>query len=61
MHIENILINSSADWGKSDPLSVPKTALYMENEGFSENEIEKLLYNNPESFLKKSKNYKINN
>ena len=39
----------------------PKTALYMENEGFSENEIEKLLYNNPESFLKKSKNYKINN
>jgi len=59
--IENVLINSSADWGKSDPLSVPKTALYMENEGFSENEIEKLLYNNPESFLKKSKNYKINN
>ena len=59
--IENVLINSSADWGKSDPLSVPKTALYMENEGFSENEIEKLLCNNPESFLKKSKNYKINN
>lgn len=59
--IENILINSSADWGKSDPLSVPKTALYMENEGFSENEIEKLLYNNPESFLKKSRNYKIHN
>ena len=33
----------------------------MENEGFSEKEIEKLLYHNPESFLKKSKNYKINN
>ena len=59
--IERTLINSSADWGKSDPLSVPKTSLEMENEGFSENEIENLLYYNPESFLKKSKNYKINN
>ena len=39
----------------------PKTSLEMENEGFSENEIENLLYYNPESFLKKSKNYKINN
>ena len=59
--MDNILINSSADWGKSDPLSVPKTGQLMENEGFSEKEIEKLLYYNPESFLKKSKNYKINN
>lgn len=59
--MDNILINSSADWGKSDPLSVPKTGQLMENEGFSEKEIEKLLYHNPESFLKKSKNYKINN
>ena len=58
--IERTLVNSSADWGKSDPLSVPKTGLHMENEGFSKNEIEKLLYYNPESFLKKSKNYKIN-
>jgi len=59
--IERILINSSADWGKSDPLSVPKTAIQMEKDGFSTNEIEKLLYYNPESFLKKSNNYKRDN
>ena len=31
---DRILINSSADWGISDPLSVPKTALEMESNGF---------------------------
>jgi len=54
-----ILINSSADWGKSDPLSVPKTALQMEVEGFSQNEIEKLLFQNPHNFFKQSKNFKV--
>ena len=57
---DRIFINSSADWGKSDPLSVPKTALQMENEGFSEDEIKKLLYDNPNNFFKKSKNYDDN-
>lgn len=55
---DKILINSSADWGKSDPLSVPKTALKMEEEGFSQTEIEKLLFHNPNNFFKQSKNYK---
>ncbi|MGY5151461.1 MAG: TatD family hydrolase [Candidatus Nitrosopumilus sp. bin_6a] len=52
-----ILINSSADWGISDPLSVPKMALEMESHGFSENEITKVLFDNPNSFFKQSKNY----
>ena len=54
---DRILINSSADWGISDPLSVPKTALEMELNGFSQNEIEKVLYNNPNSFFKQSNKY----
>jgi len=54
---DKILINSSADWGRSDPLSVPKTALQMEKDGFSENEIEKLLFHNPNNFFKKSSKY----
>jgi len=54
---DKILINSSADWGRSDPLSVPKVALQMENEGFSHKEIEKLLFHNPNNFFKQSKNY----
>ena len=55
--LDNILINSSADWGISDPLSVPKTALEMEKEGFSKQEIEKTLFHNPNNFFKKSKNF----
>ena len=54
---EKILVNSSADWGRSDPLSVPKTALQMEKDGFSRKEIEKVLYDNPNNFFKQSKNY----
>jgi len=54
---EKILVNSSADWGRSDPLSVPKTALQMEKDGFSQNEIEKVFFHNPNNFFKQSKNY----
>ena len=54
---DRILINSSADWGKSDPLSVPKTALEMESNGFSKKEIQKVLFSNPNSFFKQSNNY----
>ena len=57
--LERILINSSSDWGKSDPLSVPKTALQMEKDGFSDDEIEKVLFHNPNSFFKQSKNYLV--
>ena len=55
---DKILINSSADWGVSDPLSVPKTALEMNSNGFSEKEIEKVLFLNPNNFFKQSKNYR---
>ena len=55
---EKILINSSADWGVSDPLSVPKTALEMESNGFSSQEIQKVLFLNPDTFFKQSPNYK---
>jgi hypothetical protein len=57
---DKILINSSADWGISDPLSVPKTAIQMEKDGFSKTNIEKVLYKNPLDFFKQSKNFKIN-
>jgi predicted metal-dependent TIM-barrel fold hydrolase len=56
--LDRILINSSADWGVSDPLSVPKTALEMESNGFNEDEIHKVLFSNPDTFFKQSKNYK---
>jgi uncharacterized protein len=55
---DKILINSSADWGVSDPLSVPKTALEMSSNGFSQKEIHKALFLNPNNFFKQSKNYR---
>lgn len=57
---ERILINSSADWGISDPLSVPKTAMQMEKDGFGKSDIEKVLYQNPLDFFSQSKNFRPN-
>lgn len=43
----NIFINSAADWGISDPLAVPKTAALMQRRGISEEDIQKVTYDNP--------------
>ncbi len=47
---DRMLINSSADWGISDPLSVPRTVIVMRRRGFSEEEIRKVVWDNPRSF-----------
>lgn len=41
-----IIIDSSADWGVSDPLAVPKTALLMLERGISEADVQKVCYQN---------------
>ena len=43
---KNIMINSAADWGNSDPLAVPKTAALMEERGISMEDIKKVCYQN---------------
>ncbi len=43
---ERIIVDSSADWGVSDPLSVPKTANLMEERGISKEDIHKTCYQN---------------
>ncbi len=43
---ERIIVNSSADWGMSDPLSVPKTAALMIENGIPQQQIEDVCYNN---------------
>jgi predicted metal-dependent TIM-barrel fold hydrolase len=43
---KNIMINSAADWGISDPLAVPKTAALMKQHGISDNDIRKVTYEN---------------
>ncbi len=43
---ERILVNSSADWGVSDPLAVPKTASLMLRRGISREDVERSCYKN---------------
>lgn len=43
---ERIIVDSSADWGISDPLSVPKTAALMAQEGVSKEDIHLTCYQN---------------
>ena len=51
---ERIIINSAADWGKSDPLKVPKTAAAMRAASISEDEIETIVWRNPLVFFGQS-------
>jgi uncharacterized protein len=44
---DQIFINSSADWGVSDPLAVPKTAQLMRERGIADEHIKRVTYNNP--------------
>ena len=43
---ERIIVDSSADWGVSDPLSVPKTAKLMLERGISEADVVKTTWQN---------------
>ncbi|MCM8526767.1 MAG: TatD family hydrolase, partial [Lentisphaeraceae bacterium] len=51
---DKIIVNSSADWGVSNPLAVPFTAELMKKEGISEEEISKILWHNPIELFSKS-------
>lgn len=51
---ERMVVNSAADWGKSDPLKVPKTGQAMLDAGFSEADVSKVLFNNPIEFFAQS-------
>jgi len=43
---ERIIVDSSADWGVSDPLAVPKTASLMQERGVSKEDIHLTCYKN---------------
>jgi len=52
--LEKMVVNSAADWGRSDPMKVPKTGDAMLAAGFSEAEVEKVLFENPINFYAQS-------
>lgn len=51
---DRIIVDSSADWGVSDPLSVPKTANIMRQRGIPEEHIHTTCYQNALSIYGKS-------
>lgn len=58
--LERMLVNSSADWGVSDPCSLARVADHMRGEGFSGDEIERLLFRNPLEFWGQCERFRPN-
>jgi uncharacterized protein len=56
---DRLLVNSSADWGPSDVLSVPRVARLMLRSGFSRDEVEKVVFHNPVRFFSQSPNFQL--
>jgi predicted metal-dependent TIM-barrel fold hydrolase len=57
---DRILVNSSADWGPSDPLSVPKFIEEMQRRGHQQSIIRQVVHDNPLKFFTQSRNFKFN-
>jgi uncharacterized protein len=55
---ERLWLNSACDWGVSDPLAVPKTAIEMKKRGHLASLIEQVVFSNPKKFLKQSGKFK---
>jgi predicted metal-dependent TIM-barrel fold hydrolase len=51
---DRILVNSAADWGRSDPLKTAKTGKAMLAAGFTEDDVDKVLWRNPVAFYGQS-------
>ena len=56
---ERVWLNCACDWGVSDPLAVPKTALEMRKRGHPQPAIDQLLFGNPARFLGQSPRFHI--
>ena len=54
---ERILVNSSADWGPSDPLAVPQFMAAMRRRGHPESLIRQVVYDNPLTFFNQSAHF----
>jgi uncharacterized protein len=52
--LSRMLVNSAADWGRSDPLLTLRTAEAMREAGFSEDDVDKVLWRNPVEFFGQS-------
>lgn len=55
---ERMIINGSADWGISDPLSLIKVCDFMKSDGHSETVVKSILFDNPNTFYSQSPKWK---
>jgi predicted metal-dependent TIM-barrel fold hydrolase len=51
---ERMLVNSAADWGRSDPLLTVATAAAMRAAGFTDDDVDRVLWRNPVEFYGQS-------
>jgi uncharacterized protein len=52
--LDRMLVNSAADWGRSDPLLTLRTGEAMLAGGFSEDDVDRVLWRNPVEFFGQS-------
>jgi predicted metal-dependent TIM-barrel fold hydrolase len=52
--LDRVLVNSAADWGRSDPLKTAKTGAAMLEAGFSADDVDRVLWRNPIEFFGQS-------
>jgi hypothetical protein len=52
--LDKMIVNSAADWGRSDPLKTAKTGQAMLEGGFTEAQVDQLLWENPVAFYGQS-------
>ncbi len=51
---DRMLVNSAADWGRSDPLKTARTGAAMLAAGFHEDDVDRVLWRNPVAFYGQS-------
>jgi predicted metal-dependent TIM-barrel fold hydrolase len=55
---EKMTVNGSADWGISDPCSLPKVVEFMRSDGHSDQTIQRIVFDNAMAFYRHSPNWK---
>ena len=55
--VERLLVNSACDWGPSDPLAVPKLVRELMRRKFPADQIEQLVFRNPQEFFGQSERW----
>lgn len=56
---ERLCINSASDWGPSDPMNVPKTAVELKRRGHPPSVFETISFDNPRTFLSQCDKFKV--